>query len=408
MITMMAWKNLFHNRLSSFLCWVLLTTGVAIISLLLLIEQQLEKQFSTSVQNIDMVLGAKGSPLQLILSAVYHIDSPTGNIDYEEAQKWMRHPFVQKAVPLAYGDSYEEYSILGTNQLYIEHYNGKLSKGQLNQKDFEVVLGSKVAAALKLDTGMQFFSTHGKSKHGRAHKNNGYLVKGILQPSGTVLDHLIVCNMESVWNLHDATSDHSPQETKTEDDEEKQPDEVHQEITAVLLKFNSPLANIQLPRVISEQTNMMAAMPAIEMNRLFSLLGVGFTTLQNIGWGIMVLSGLSVFVALYNSLKERKYEMALMRTMGASKLKLLFLVLTEGLILCTAGLISGLLLSRLALFFFAGGFEKDYNLVFKEWMLPLKEELYLSLFAIVVGLAAALLPAIKAWFINISKTLSNG
>ena len=153
---------------------------------------------------------------------------------------------------------------------------------------------------------------------------------------------------------------------------------------------------------------MMAAMPAIEMNRLFSLFGVGFTTLQNIGWGIMVLSGLSVFVALYNSLKERKYEMALMRTMGASKIKLLLLVLTEGLILCLAGLVSGLLLSRIALFFFAGGFEKDYNLVFKEWLLPLQQEWYLAIFAVVLGIAAALIPAIKAWFINISKTLSNG
>jgi putative ABC transport system permease protein len=152
---------------------------------------------------------------------------------------------------------------------------------------------------------------------------------------------------------------------------------------------------------------MMAAIPAIEMNRLFSLFGVGFTTLQNIGWGIMILSGLSVFVSLYNSLKERKYEMALMRTMGASKMKLLFLVLVEGLVLCLAGLLTGLLLSRLTLFFFAGGFEKDYNLVFKDWMLPLREEYYLAGFAVILGIVAAFVPAVKAWFINISKTLSN-
>lgn len=403
MIFKMAWKNGMHNRLSSLLCWILLSTGVAIISLLLLIQQQLEKQFSTSVQNIDMVLGAKGSPLQLILSAVYHIDSPTGNIDYEEAQKWMRHPFVKKAIPLAYGDSYEEYSIVGTTADYISHYNVQLSKGKLNEENFEVVLGSKVAAALKLDTGKIFFSTHGKSKHGKSHKEKGYLVTGILQPSGTVLDHLIISNIESVWSMHESTDDHSDEKENTEAVEE-----IHHEITAVLLKFGSPIANVQLPRVINQQTNMMAAMPAIEMNRLFSLFGVGFTTLQNIGWGIMVLSGLSVFVALYNSLKERKYEMALMRTMGASKMKLLVLVLVEGMVLCFGGLVTGLLLSRIALFFFAGGFEKDYNLVFKDWMLPIQEEWFLAGLALLLGIAASLIPAVKAWFINISKTLSNG
>lgn len=406
MIFKMAWKNLLHNRLPSFLCWILLSAGVAIISLLLLIQQQIEKQFSISVQNIDMVLGAKGSPLQLILSAVYHIDAPTGNIDYQEAQKWMRHPFVQKAIPLAYGDSYEEYSIVGTSSAYIEHYNGELSKGKLNEENFEVVLGSKVAAALKLDTGKLFFSTHGKSKHGKSHKEKGYMVTGILQPSGNVLDHLIISNIESVWNMHESPEEYGNK--KENNNEETEEEEIHHEITAVLIKFGSPIANVQLPRVINQQTNMMAAMPAIEMNRLFSLFGVGFTTLQNIGWGIMFLSGLSVFVALYNSLKERKYEMALMRTMGASKMKLLFLVLTEGLVLCLAGLVTGLILSRIALFFFAGGFEKDYNLVFKEWMLPLQEEWYLAGLALLLGIAAALIPAIKAWFINISKTLSKG
>jgi putative ABC transport system permease protein len=398
----MAWKNLLHNKLSSFLCWILLSTGVAIISLLLLIQHQLEKQFSSSIQNIDMVLGAKGSPLQLILSAVYQIDSPTGNIDYEEAQKWMRHPFVQKAIPLAYGDSFEEYPIVGTTSAYVAHYNGQLAIGRSNDQNFEVVLGSKVASALQLDTGKIFFSTHGKSKHGKSHNKQGYLVTGILQPSGTVLDHLIISNIESVWNMHESTDDNA---TETESNK-AETSELHHEITAVLLQFGSPIANVQLPRVINEQTNMMAALPAIEMNRLFSLFGVGFSTLQNIGWGIMVLSGLSVFVALYNSLKERKYEMALMRTMGASKLKLLVLVLTEGIVLCFAGLVFGLLWSRLALFFFAGGFEKDYNLVFKEWMLPLAGEWYLAGFALLLGIAAAVIPAVKAWFINISTTLS--
>ncbi len=165
---------------------------------------------------------------------------------------------------------------------------------------------------------------------------------------------------------------------------------------------------VQLPRIINQQTNMMAAVPAIEVNRLFTLFGVGIDTLKNIAWGIMLLSGLSVFVALFNSLKERKYELALMRTMGAGRGKILWLVLMEGLLLSMTGIITGLLLSRLALWSVAGRFEKDYHLSVQSWALQLPAEIYLCLLAVIIGLIASLTPAIKAWFINISKTLANG
>lgn len=411
MMLKLAWKNLLHKPLSSLLCWVLLSVSVGIISLLLILQDQFEKQFTGNIKGIDMVIGAKGSPLQLILSAVYHVDVPTGNIKYADAEKWMRHPFVEKAIPLAYGDSYRGYSIIGTTKDYLDKYDAVIENGKLYEKDFEVVVGSLLARKLQLKTGSQFYSIHGNDEHGEEHKSKPYTVTGVLKSSGSVADNLIIGNIESVWKIHEhhdeEHSENNTTDTLTGKKEQHQDEEEEKELTAVLLKFRNPMATIQWPRMINKNTNMMAAVPAIEINRLFTLFGVGIDMLKNIGWGIMFLSGLSVFVALFNSLKERKYEMALMRTMGAGRSKLLLLVLLEGLLLCFAGLITGLLLSRLGLLIVAAGFEKDYHLSVKQWRLQMPGEIYLMLFTICLGFIAAIIPAVKAWFINISKTISN-
>lgn len=430
MMLKLAIKNLLHKPLSTLLCWILLSVSVGIISLLIILQDQFEKQFSNNIKGIDMVIGAKGSPLQLILSAVYHTDVPTGNIKYAEAEKWMRHPFVEEAIPLAYGDSYKGYSIIGTTKNYLSKYEAVIDSGRLYEKDFEVVVGSSLAKKLQLRTGSRFFSIHGNDEHGEEHKSQPYTVTGVLKPTGTVVDNLIVGNIESVWRIHEHhdekdndkpdtaghANSHQQEHGKEEHDAEEDHasghtdhDEKHEkELTAVLLKFRNPMASIQWPRMINQNTNMMTAVPAIEINRLFTLFGTGINLLKNIGWGIMLLSGLSVFVALFNSLKERKYELALMRTMGAARNKLLLLVLTEGLLLCLAGLLTGLLLSRIALIVFNAGFERGYHFSVKQWALQLPGEMYLLLLTVCVGVIAAIVPAVKAWFINISKTLSNG
>ncbi|MGD1842068.1 MAG: hypothetical protein ACFB0B_14410 [Thermonemataceae bacterium] len=125
MLIKIAWKNMTYKPLNTILCIGLLMFGVSIISLLLLIQHQLEQKFKRDLQNIDLVMGAKGSPLQLVLSAVYHLDAPTGNIKLAEAQKMMNSPMVQAAIPLAYGDSYRGYRILGTTTGYLEKYEAQ-------------------------------------------------------------------------------------------------------------------------------------------------------------------------------------------------------------------------------------------------------------------------------------------
>ena len=413
MITKIAWRNIIYKPLNTSLSVLLLTTSVAIISLLILLQEQFEKQFSSNIEGVDMVLGAPGSPLQLILSSVYHIDAPTGNISYNEAKSWMEHPFVAQAIPMAFGDSFRGYKILGTTHDYLTKYQAELATGTLYQKNFEVVLGAAIAENLGLKLGSSFHGTHGEAEEGHVHEEFSYQVVGILKPTGKVIDHLVLCNIESVWAVH-APENH--ENTVVYEDEAgntlaQDTDEVqthaNQEITAVLIKFKNKMGIISWGRLVAQNTKMMAALPAVEINRLFSLFGIGLDALQYLALGIMLISGISIFVALYNTLKERKYEFALMRISGASRGQLLKMVLIESLLLCCVGFVFGTALGRMALVYISKNTTDQYNMAFDATIILWEKEGYLFMVTIFVGFIAALIPAIKAYRLNISKTLAH-
>lgn len=404
MIARIALKNMLHQPLNTALSLILLTASVAIITLLILLQEQFENQFSRNIDGVDLVLGASGSPLQLILSSVYQMDAPTGNINYEQAQIWMEHPFVKKAIPLAFGDTYNGYKIVGTTTDYIDKYQGKLALGQLFLKDFEVVLGSTVAAKMKLTTGSQFFSTHGASAEGELHESSVFTVKGILAPTGHVIDNLILCSIESVWAVHEAPDSHEEHDHSAAAHHHE---EHEKEITAVLFQLRNKMAFVTWPRIIAQNTKMQLASPAIEINRLFTLFGFGLQALQYLAYGIMFISGISIFIALYTTLKERKYEFAILRISGAGRLQLLGLVLFESLFLCIAGFVFGTVFGRVALLLISSATEEEYKIAFRPFAFVWEKEGILFGVTIFVGFMAALIPAIKAYRFNISKTLAH-
>jgi len=421
MIGKIAWKNILNKPLNSLLCVSLLLFGVAIISLLMVIQNQLDQKFKRDLKNIDLVIGAKGSPLQLVLSSVYHVDSPTGNINLAEAEKIMNSPMVKKAIPLAYGDSYEGYRILGTTIDYIDKYDAKLKEGRRFEKPMEATIGQLVASKTGLKVGDTFVGTHGEAEGGHVHEEHKYSVVGILENTNTVLDQLVLTNVESVWSVHDANhSEHNHEEEHdhedhshedghdhTHEDHDHDHDEVAKEnrdITAVLLKFKTKMAALNMPRIVNEQTNMQAVIPALEINRLIYLVGVGATTVNYIAAGIMFMACFSIFFALFSRLKERKHELALMRSVGYKPTSLFGLLIYEGFLLASIGYIFGWILSRIALYFINKQAESDFNLIFEYNFI--QNELWLLLITILVGIVAALLPAINAMKIDISEILS--
>lgn len=416
MILKIAWKNIWFKPLNTMLSILLLTASVAIISLLIVLQKQFEKQFSSNIDGVDLVIGAKGSPMQLILSSVYQMDAPTGNINYAEAKIWMKHPFVESAIPIAFGDNYRGFKILGTTEAYLQKYEAEVSTGKMFTKDFEVVLGSNVAQKMNLKVGDTFLSSHGDAEEGEVHEEHPYAVVGIASQTGKVIDNLILSNIESVWAMHHHEEETAAvpvhEEGDAHDHEEHDHEEAHDhendhEITAVLIKFKNKMGFVLWPRLIAQNTNMQAASPAIEINRLFSLFGIGLDALQYLAYGIMLISGISIFIALYNTLKERKYEFALMRVSGAGRGQLLSLVLLESIFLCLIGFLSGTIVGRLGLYLISNATEEDYKMAFNPFEFSIKEEGVLFLTTILVGVVAALIPAIKAYQLNISKTLAN-
>jgi putative ABC transport system permease protein len=398
-------RNLLFKPAGTLLSIVLLMFGVGIISLLLNVYHQAEDKFSNDLKDIDLVVGAKGSPLQLVLSAVYHVDAPTGNILRADAERIVHDPLVEQAIPLAYGDSYKTFPIVGSDPDYLKLYGAVFREGHVFTTALEAVLGSQVAAASGLRPGDTFLGTHGMGEKGHVHKEFQYKVAGILQPSNTVLDNMVVTDVATVWKIHH--HHHSP-------DEEKEEGGIHQadttkpedELTALLLKFRSPMALLTIPRIINETTHMQAASPVLEINRLFNLLGIGITTMEWIAYAIMLLSGLSVFISLYSRLQERKYELALARSMGSSRLLLFGMILSEGLFLSLTGFLAGILLGRIALLIlgtYAGG---NFHMSFYGNGFS-KEEWLLLLATLGIGLLASVIPAVKAFGLNISKTLAD-
>lgn len=379
---------------------MLLALGVATIVLLLLVVNQLEERMHRDARGIDLVVGAKGSPMQLILSGIYHVDAPTGNIPLAAAQALGKNRLVKKAMPLALGDGWKGYRIVGAGHEYVEHYGARLAAGRLWQKSMEAVLGAEVAARTGVGVGERFVGSHGVTGQGEEHGAAAYEVVGILAPSGSVLDRLVLTSIESVWQVHEEA--HAPQ-----DEADRKALAEDREVTVVLMQYGSPLAAATMPRSINSQSELQAASPAYETARLFSIVGVGVEALRAFALVLIIAAGLSVFIALYTALEERRYDLAVMRTLGASRGKLFGLLMTEGVVLSLLGAMLGLALGHVLASVLGAWLEAEqhYPVTGLEWRV---EELWLVAVALGVGVLAALLPAWRAYRTEVSRTLAQG
>jgi putative ABC transport system permease protein len=411
----LVWSYLKARPLNTAINMILLSLGIAVITILLIFNKQLEEKIESNARGVDLVVGAKGSPLQLILCSVFHIDFPTGNINLAEAEKLSKNRLIKNAIPLALGDSYQSYRIVGTNRAYADLYKGEISKGDWWKKNLDVTIGASVARISGLKIGDQFTSAHGLTDGGHAHNEHMYIVKGIFKRTNSVLDNLILTNVESIWEMHEEAGDHG-EEHRHENDSAfiASPlvpsiprGDSTKEITSMILQYRSPMAAIQLPRLINSQSSLQAASPAFETARLFSILGVGVEILTSFAYVLIVISGLSIFIALYNSLKERRYDLAIMRSMGATRINILLTILLEGSLLTLSGTIVGLLLGHGSILILSGFVEQMQKggisgVVFyaEEWIILLG--------SLLLGLMCSLIPAVQAYRTDISRVLSAG
>ena len=374
---------------------LLLALGIATITVLLLATAQLEERMGRDARGIDLVAGAKGSPMQLVLSSVYHLDAPTGNIPLDDALALSRHAAVRKAIPLALGDSFQGHRIVGTNHEYPAHYGAQVAAGRLWSAPMEAVLGAEVAAGARLAVGATITGAHGLAAGGDAHDDEPFKVVGVLAPSGSVLDRLVLTSVESVWEIHEHAGKPGAKPPQ------------RKEITALLIQYATPLAAAMLPRQVNASPTLQAASPAYESARLFRMIGVGVDVLRAFGMVLLLVAGLSVFIALLNALEDRRYDLAVMRMLGASGAKLMGLMLLEGASLSALGGIAGIALGHLFAGLLGAALKTANQTAVTGWAWH-PQEPWLLVLAVGVGIAAALLPAWRAYRTDVAPVLAEG
>jgi len=411
------------------LCVTAVAAGITILCTVFLLYQAVADGFTRQMRGVDVVVGVKSSPLQLVLSTVYHADIPAGNITMDDYHRLARHPQVRRAIPLALGDHYRGYRMVGTTPQYPALYQAKLAQGAMFAAPFEVTAG----AATGLEIGARFAVSHGFSADaGAVHDEHLFTVTGLLAPTGTVLDRLLLTTYQSVQDLHTAhdhhhdhghSHSHSHSHSHDHDHGHSHDDHGHShshddhhhhdhedgEITAILLQTAGGAALMNLPRMINRDTHLMAALPGYEMTRLAGRLGLGRDLILVLGGGFVVLSGLMLMALLAAGLAQRRYDMAVLRVLGAGPRRLAAMIIAEALILTAAGALIGLVAGRVLALAALHHVDALGALAALDglWQPGLLDSGLLGL-ALLTGLLAALVPATGAARTDIAALLARG
>ena len=398
-----------RRPLATLLVVVLAALGVAMATLTLIVSQELERRLQRDAEGVDLVVGAKGSPLQLVLAGVYHADVPPGNIPYASLAELRANPRIASAIPLALGDSFGPYRIVGTEPALIGHYGAAIATGAMFAAPMEAVLGSEVARARGLAVGATFSGTHGLAGGGGEHGENPYTVVGVLAPTGRVVDRLVLTPVESVWDVHER---HHAPEAATPPSRGRPPpaaahdDDDERELTMVLVRYATPLAASGLSREINATSALVAASPAVETARLFTVFGIGLDLVRAFAGVLVAASVLLLFVALAQALEERRYDLAILRALGARRRDLVFVLMAESVTLALAGALLGVAIGHLAAASIGAWLPAAAPLAAAGWR-PSPQEGVVVALALAGGILAACWPAWRVSKLDVAATLSD-
>ncbi|MEM8917240.1 MAG: FtsX-like permease family protein [Pseudomonadota bacterium] len=433
---------------------LLLAISVAMLVLLLQFGAQSEQRFEKDAEGVDLVVGAKGSPLQLILSSVFHIDQPTGNIPLSSLELLRGDPATGRVIPLALGDNFEGYRIVGTDSTFLDLHQAEMAQGAMFEAPMQAVMGANVAAETGADIGQKFIGSHGLTEDDSTdtgHDHAPFETVGILSPTGTVIDRLILTSVESVWDVHGIAHDHDHGEEGHEGhDHDAKPDdhgehdheghdnegdnheghdhedeghdhadeetqetaqlqdvrgELEPELTALLVSYRNASGAIRIPAMINRQTEMQAAVPAVETARLLSLLGVSLEGARIFAWLLAAVGGLAIFVALFSMARSREGDLALLRVMGATRRQLFGTILLEGLVTAAAGAVLGWVLAHGLLTAAKNSFATMRDLGLTAWQ-PVPQEGLIIVAVLIIGIVAAIIPALRVMRVDPAEILS--
>lgn len=452
----LVFRNLTQRKFSVFLTGLSVALGVGLIAATLGIKQQVEDNFRQTSVGYEMIVGAKGSPLQLVLHTVYQLGVPVGNMKYDVYAKLKRNPFVSYAIPYALGDNYKGFRIVGTSEdlftkfSYRPNTKYELAEGAgfTNAESFKAVLGSEAAKSSGLKVGDKFVATHGLQESGagigQEHDAMPLEVAGILKRTNTTNDKLIYCTLQTVWDIHEREAHHDDEaesgptgEREISDDKpalasaptaktkldthlhadstaNQHEGEAHDEhaehaefgqVTAIIVKTKAPIFALQLYKSINDGTDAQAAIPTNEIKSLFDIIG-------NVDWAFLLITALvivvalvSVAVAIYNSLNERRREIAILRSLGAHRSTIFSIITLEATLISLVGSLAGILLSKAFVLALGGYIETQTGVEVAVATFNLNELLLIGAVTL-TGAAAGMLPALNAYKTDVARNLS--
>jgi putative ABC transport system permease protein len=379
--TGIAFAHLKHRAVTTLLILVTLSLALASVIAMLLYAQQYEARLNKDAKGIDLIVGNAADAMQLSRQSVLHIDPPTGFISPELVEKLRNSALVSWSAPIYVGDSFRGYRIVGTEQKFSFLYKAILQPGGIFWgTPYDAVIGSGVAKRTGLDVGHSFKATHGLVRGGTLHSiDHAYIVTGILQPTGGVIDNLILTSMQSQWDTHGDSH-----------------------TTALILRSKNPQA---LAVKVQHEKGLQKAVPAIETAIIIANMHQLLKSFYVFGIAVILASVFSIFFTLNRSLASRRADMAMLRVMGAKPKKLFQILFMEAVLLAIIGAITGALIGHLAIE------------ILSRWLPPARSigltgidftltEILLIPSTMLLGILAGLYPAIQAARTPVVDTLN--
>lgn len=406
MISYLTWKSVQNRKLTSLLCVVSIALSVALLLGVERMKNGARDGFTNTISQTDLIVGAKGGPLQLVLYMVFRIGAPTNNIRYSSYAEIKSSPEVDWTIPISLGDAYRGYRVVGTDENLFKHYRYRGDKqieileGKIPADIFGVALGFEVAQKFQHKISDSITLSHGISKKSlMEHSNTPFKVVGILKPTSTPIDRSIFITLEGMEAMHFGWEEGVLGKESRISPEKLKKENIHiGQITGFLLKTKNRIQTLKLQRKIDlfPEDPLMAVIPGLALHELWRTLSYVENILYLISLSVLAVGLISVIISLYTSLNERRREIAIFRALGSGVGKVVSLLLFESSLIVLTGILIGTMLLYLGLFIVRPYLESNFSLYLPIQPLSSIEWMYLG-GILLGGITAGFIPAIKAY-----------
>jgi putative ABC transport system permease protein len=413
----LVYHSVMSRKLTAMLTMLSIALSVALLVGVENVRVGARDSFANTISQTDLIVGARGSSLQLLLYAVFHMGTAANDISYETYEKFKNHPAVAWTIPLSFGDSHRGYRVVGTTADFYSQYRYRRDRqiqfvaGHAPDDLFDLALGWDVARLLKYKIGDAIIVTHGieEGKGLLQHADRPFAVAGILGRTNTPIDRSIYVTLEGIEAMHLDWADGGPpmpgEETPVS--KIKKADLHVKQISAFLLRAKSRIDTLQLQRELSsfQGEPLQAIIPGVALSELWQTIGYAEDALVVVSILVMIVGLLGMLVSLYTSLNERRREMSVLRAIGAGPLQIVLLLVLESALLACAGALLGVAIVYSALFVARPVIESRFGLYLS--IQPPTEAGYMYLASVVVlGTMIGFLPAMKAYRNSLADGLS--